>query len=123
MSHTAKNISSFTQQDVAYLLKNAHVKARIPGLRVLMAPALQEHGRILVVTPRHSGNSVKRNLIRRRLKSLFHQEQFSAHKYDCVVLVKKEGIATSFEDLKQLLTKAFVAIHNEQIPVNPVSPS
>ena len=119
MSHVTKNISSFTQQDITHLLKNAHVKARTPGLRVLLATSPYSYGRILVITPRHSGNAVKRNKIRRRLKALFYQNNFYKHSYDCVVIVKKEGILTSFEDLRKLLTKAFFSLdslNSSEIP-------
>lgn len=114
MPELTKNISSFTQQDIAHLLKNSHVKARVPGLRVLLAHATFNYGRILIITPRQSGKAVFRNKIRRRLKSLFYEQQFFIHGYDCVVIVKKEGITTSFEKLKKLLHQAFSSIHSKQ---------
>lgn len=102
-----KNKRAFTQEEIQFLLKNAHLKARLPGLRVLLAPAQQSSGRLLVITPRHSGNAVKRNKIRRRLRSIFHEERWYNAGCDCVVIVKKEGILTSFEQLQQLLKTAF----------------
>jgi ribonuclease P protein component len=112
--HVTKNLSSFTQQDIAHLLKNAQIKARVPGLRVLLGSTTLPYGRILVITPRHSGNAVKRNLIRRRLKAIFYQEQWFQYGYDCVVIVKKDGIGRSFEDLKTLLIQAFSTSDNQK---------
>ena len=113
MSHVTKKISSFTKQDIAHLLKNAHVKARVPGLRVLMAPAILDYGRILIIASRHSGNAVKRNLIKRRFKSIFNQQQLSIQPFDYVVIVKKEGIETSYNDLVILLKKAYISATQE----------
>ncbi len=114
MPELTKNISSFTQQDIAYLLKNSHVKARVPGLRVLLAPANFNYGRILIITPRQSGKAVYRNKIRRRLKTIFYEQKLFLHGHDCVVIVKKEGIHTSFENLKKLLYQAFSTINVKQ---------
>ena len=119
MSEVTKNISSFTQQDVAYLFKNAHVKARSTGLRVLLAPAQKQFGRVLVVTPRRSGNSPCRNRIRRRVKALFYEERFYTNGYDCVLIVHKDGIATSFENLKKLIVRTFSSISPESAPSTP----
>ena len=107
MSEVTKNISSFTQSDISTLLKTARVKARIPGLRILTAsPALAEHGRILIITPRKSGNAPQRNLIRRRLKSIFIEDHLYNKKIDFVVIVRSEGIKTPFAALRKLLARA-----------------
>ena len=85
------------------MFKNAQKRAHVPGLRILISPALKHFGRVLIVTPRKSGNSPERNTIRRRIKSLFITERLYEKMLDVIVLVDKEGIATSFEKLKELL--------------------
>lgn len=104
MPRVTKKISSFTQSEITKLLNTARVKARIPGLRILAAPSsLPEHGRVLIITPRRSGNSPERNLIRRRIKAIFIEDELTQRNIDIVVIVRREGIDTSFGNLKKLL--------------------
>ncbi len=108
MPRVTKKISSFTQSEITKLLNTARVKARIPGLRILAAPAsLPEHGRVLIITPRRSGNSPQRNLIRRRIKAIFIGDELYSKKMDLVIIVRREGIDTSFGTLKKLLHRVF----------------
>lgn len=107
MPRLGKSLSLFTKKEVSLFFETSKIKARIPGLRVLMAPAQKEHGRILIITPRRSGNSVERHLIRRRLKAIFLTERLYTQGFDCGIIVRSEGIATSFEELKKLLLCAF----------------
>lgn len=108
MPRATKKISSFTQSEITKLLNTARVKARIPGLRILAASSsLPEHGRILIITPRRSGNAPQRNLIRRRIKSIFIQDELCNKKIDLVIIVRREGIETSFGNLRKLLHRVF----------------
>ncbi len=107
MPRLGNSISSFTKQEVKNLFDASKVKARIPGLRILIAPAQKSHGRILIITPRRSGNSPQRHCIRRRCKAIFLEEKLYTQLFDCVVIVRSEGIETSFEDLKTLLLCAY----------------
>lgn len=107
MPRVTKKISSFTQSEITKLLTTARVKTRIPGLRILAAQAsLPEHGRVLIITPRRSGNAPQRNLIRRRIKAIFIEDELYTKNLDLVVIVRREGIETSFGTLKKLLTRA-----------------
>ena len=107
MSRITRKFSSFSQRDISELLKNARVRVRIPGLRILTAPAaLPDRGRVLVITPRHSGNAPQRNLIRRRIKSVFFEDGLYKKNLDFVIVVRSEAIGTSFGELKKLLHRA-----------------
>ena len=103
MARLGKAISSFTKKEVQLFFDTSKVKARIPGLRVLVAPAQKEHGRILIITSRRSGNSVQRHCIRRRLKAIFLEEQLYTQGYDYCIIVRSDGIETTFLELKKLL--------------------
>ncbi len=107
MPRLGTSISSFTKKEVALFFDASKVKARIPGLRILIAPAQKERGRILIITPRRSGNSPQRHRIRRRCKAIFLEEQLYKEPFDCAVIVRSEGIETSFDALKKLLLCAF----------------
>lgn len=96
---------TFTQQEVRNCFKAARRVLKHPGLDILIAPT-NTIGKILVVTAARVGNSPERNQIRRRLKAIFYEEQLGNRGYDCIVLVKKPGIALSFDELKGLLINA-----------------
>lgn len=97
---------SFSEKEVSFLFKKARRALRSSGLDILCAPATQPQGRILVITSRKVGSAPKRNLIRRRLKSIFFEENLFELGIDCIVIIKKAGINLEFEALKELLIKA-----------------
>lgn len=101
-----KRISRFTKDEVSKIFKKARRAVQHPGLDILCAPATGQTGRILVITPRKVGSSPQRNLIRRRLKSIFYEEKLFERELDCVVIIKKQGIDLSLEKLDALLKKA-----------------
>lgn len=102
-----KHISSFTPLEVQKIFKNAQKKVHTLGLRILISPTGNSYGRILVITPRRSGNAPQRNRIRRRLKAIFVTEKLYENKYDYIVLVHNQAIHTPFEKLKKLLLQAY----------------
>lgn len=95
----------FTKQEIDLSFKAARRVLKHPGLVILIAP-VETTGKLLVVTPGSIGNAAKRNLIRRRLKAIFHEEKLGTRGYNCIVLVKKPGLTLSFDELKTLLTQA-----------------
>ncbi|MFC1842181.1 ribonuclease P protein component [Candidatus Dependentiae bacterium] len=104
MSKITRHISKFTESEVKKLFKKAKRVLRHAGLDILCAPAALEFGRILVVTPKKVGSAPERNLIRRRLKSLFYEEKLYEKKLDYIVIIKKKGINLPFNQLKEILT-------------------
>ena len=103
MLKISKNISNFSSQEVRKLFRKAKRVLRHPGLDVLCAPAALDFGRILVVTSRKVGNAPQRNLIRRRIKSLFYEQELYKRQVDMIIIIKKEGINLSFNELKDIL--------------------
>ena len=102
--------NTFTRQEISKLFSSARRCLKHPSLDILLAPSLTgSSGRILVVTPRRVGNAVKRNTVRRRLKALYHEGGFTARGYDCVVIVKYDGVSKSFDELRALLLQAFAS--------------
>jgi ribonuclease P protein component len=101
-----KRISRFTNYEISQIFKTARRALRHPGLDILCTPAAQDTARILVITSGKTGNSPQRNLVRRRLKSIFYENKFYELGFDCIVIMKKPGIDLSFEELTTLLTSA-----------------
>ena len=103
-SKISKNISSFKKNEVNQIFKTAKKRTRLDGLLILRANKVLDFGRILVVTPKRVCNAPKRNLIKRRIKSIFYQNKFYDGQYDWVVLVEKEALKYSFSQLKEILS-------------------
>ena len=64
-------MSSFKKSEIRMLFKTARTVYHQNGLTIKQAPKNGEHARILIVTPRKSGNAPERNLIRTKIKKYF----------------------------------------------------
>ena len=98
-----KKISSFSRTEISDAFKRARLKVRYSGLKLLLAPSDAEHGKLLLITPRRSGNSPQRNLFRRRLKSIFREHNLADQKIVLIAIVDRNGIGLSFKKLEQLI--------------------
>lgn len=108
MANIARDITKFSSKKaIDELFKKARRVIKHPGLHILIAPKTESFGRILIIASRKTGNAPERNKIRRRLKSIFYETKLYERDLDCIVIVKKEGTAMPFAELKELLLKAF----------------
>lgn len=107
MKYSAKNICKFTRTEILVLKKSARTTVRSAGMRILAHPSAEKPGRMLVITPRATGSAPQRNLLRRRLKAIFYEEQLAQHHLDVVVIANKEATKLTFEETKHLLVLAF----------------
>lgn len=106
-----KNLSKFTQLEISKLFASTKRCLRSKSLDILLGKRdqLKMDGRILVITPRKIGNAPQRNKVRRRLKALYYELELFKKGYDCVIVVKKEGIEEPFENLKSYLLQAYAS--------------
>ena len=107
MPSIVKKISKFTKREIDYLFDHARRVIRNQSCTILLAPRQKEFGRVLIIASRKVGNAPERNLIRRRIKSIFYEEKLFERPFDCVVIVYKKAVMLSFEQLKDLLLTAF----------------
>ncbi len=98
-----KKLSSFTRTEVEILFKSARAKVKLPGLRILRAPASGPLGRVLIVTPRKVGKAPYRNLLRRRVRAIYREGKLYQQPYDCVLLFGKESLIIPFDKLRHLI--------------------
>ncbi|HEX4068899.1 MAG TPA: ribonuclease P protein component [Candidatus Babeliales bacterium] len=104
-------ISKFTKKEIDYLFEHARRVVRNQFCTILVAPRQKEDfGRVLIVVSRAVGNAPERNLIRRRIKSIFYEEKLFTHNVDCVVIAYKKMVSLSFEQLKDMLVSAYQKI-------------
>ena len=110
MPAIARNLSAFTNREVQQAFRKAVLRSNQNGLQFILAPRQKEFGRILVITPRKSGNAPSRNRIRRQLKTLFYNEKLYDQAYDLLVLVSKEGIRKPTDELKELVELVYKSV-------------
>lgn len=103
----AKKLSKFTKREIDYLFKYARRVFRNQTCTILLAPRQSEFGKVLIVASRKVGNAPQRNLIRRRIKSIFYEEKLYDRSFDCVIIAQKKLTELSFDELKKLILNAY----------------
>jgi len=106
MPRISQVISRFTSKEVSEVFKKAKrvkVPSNFTGFDILCARSDKDFGRILIITPGRIGKAYKRNLIKRRLKAIFYEQELYKYCIDLIIIVKKEGLDRSFDQLKTLL--------------------
>lgn len=107
MPRIAKKITTFTKKEVDSAFKKARRMLKKPGLTILVAPAQKEFGRVLIIASKKVGSAPERNLLRRRLKSIFYEEKLYEKPFDCIIITNKLAVPLSFTELKSLLLQAY----------------
>ena len=97
-------ISAWTASEIRQLFKQSQLIYRSPGLDIRISVAKADVGKILVVTPKKMGSAPSRNLIRRRLKSIFYQDKLYAYKCNVAIICKKESDFLTFDQLREILS-------------------
>jgi|AntAceMinimDraft_9_1070365.scaffolds.fasta_scaffold16753_4 ribonuclease P protein component len=111
MVNYAGLISKFTKKEIDQLFETSHRILHSEQVTILAAPSPKEYARILIIIPRKVGNSVKRHLLRRRIKSVFYQEQlYQKLNHDLVFIARKAITKLSFQEIKDLILKAVHSI-------------
>ena len=107
MSSIVRKISKFTKSEIDRLFHDARRVIRNQFCIILIAPRQKEFGRVLIIASRKVGNAPERNLVRRRIKSIFYEEKLFELGFDCVVIVYKKAVSLPFEQLKGFLLTAY----------------
>lgn len=106
-----KSLSSFKKSEIQTLFKTARTQISVPGIAIKVAPKQSEHGRILIVTPKKMGNAPERNLMRRRLKSIFYEQKLYEAPFDLLIFVTHAALTIPFSTLQEMVVKA---IHEQR---------
>lgn len=110
-----RKLFTFSSPEISCTFKHARAKKYGTGLKLLLAPAdcssvvtqaRQPYGKLLIVTPRTSGKAHDRNLVRRQVKAIFYEEKLYDAPAIWVLLVRKQAMDLSYDDLKKFLTTA-----------------
>lgn len=110
MPINVRNLTRWKKSEISAFFDRAQRTRRHVGLDIRIAPAQQETGRILIITPARSGNAVERNTCRRRLREIFYTEKLYQKGFDWIVLVNKQGIRLSHQRLKEMLLASLATV-------------
>ena len=101
-------ISKFSKKELDYFFKHAKRVYKDQAFTILMLPKQHEFARVLIIASRKYGNAPQRNLIKRRIKSIFREEKLYEKQNSVAFIIRPEAKKYSFDDLKKLCLKIFV---------------
>lgn len=106
-------LTRWSPQEAAAAIKRSKrvYKGEVFDLRTI--PQTQNVARLLVVTPKKSGNAAQRNRFRRRVKALFYEKKLHEGKLDWIIFAKQGISDASFSDLEKKLGELVLSL-----PVN-----
>jgi len=97
-------ISQFTQREIDALFQASRLVFKKDGIAIRLAPRIGESSRILIIASKKAGNAVKRNKVRRRIKSIFYEEKlYELSPNDWIIFIYKNGISLSYQELKKII--------------------
>lgn len=104
-------LSSFSLPEVRKLTYQGQLIYSGPDFDVKVIPTQKiaqiSLDRILIITPKKIGSAPQRNLLKRRLKSIFYEEKYYQQGYTLAFFCKKESVKRTFAELKALLQKIY----------------
>ena len=101
------HLSSFRKKELDSFFKQATCIKKNQAFTVLKAPSSLEFGRVLIIASRKYGCAVLRNLLRRRCKAIFYENNLYIHRQDIVLIARSAGQQYDFDGLKKLLLAIF----------------
>lgn len=104
-SHTTRRHTQWTPQEIQRFFSRARRVYQSPSLDIRLAPQrYPDWGHLLIVTPRKMGNAPQRNLFKRRIKALYHEQALSNCGFDIAVFGKPGAADIPFSELVTILT-------------------
>lgn len=101
-------ISSFRASEIPHIFNQAKQIYKSKELTILAAPCSLSFGRVLIIASRKYGNSPQRNLIKRRIRAIFYENQLYNNHKDFIIITRSALQKLSFQALQNLLCKHLV---------------
>jgi ribonuclease P protein component len=115
MSGLFRKLTLWQKKEVDIAFKSSKNLYYGPTLNIRYASSKKEYGRLLFLLPAKIGSAVKRNLFKKRFKSIFYQEKLYEKRFDWIIFVKKEGLILNFQDLKNFILKSALNLPENKI--------
>lgn len=101
----SKNLSKFSKIELDSFFKQAKRVYKDQAFTILTHPHNQEFAKVLIAVPKKYGSAPERNLMKRRIKSIFREEKLYEKPYNVAFIIRPSAKHLSFEDLKKLCLK------------------
>lgn len=109
-----KNLFSFSKSEVEKTFSHASFVIKQHGLKLLKAPELESaHGKLLAVISKKFGKAHERNLMRRRIKSIFYNQKLFEVHATWILIVYENSKQLEFAQLQDFLTKNITTLPHE----------
>jgi ribonuclease P protein component len=96
--------TQWTPQEIQQFFARARRVYQSSAFDIRLAPQQFPHwGHLLIVTPRKMGNAPQRNLFKRRIKAIFHEQQLTLSGFDIGIFAKPDATRISFAELTHIL--------------------
>jgi ribonuclease P protein component len=109
VSATFRALFSWRKPEIDYAFAHAKVRKNIRGLKLLSAPLPQDSeisfGKLLIIIPGVAGKAHDRNKLRRQLQAIFYEAKLYETLQLSILLVYKDAMKLSYEDLRSFLTQ------------------
>ena len=101
-----RDLTRWQRNEIIATFKRARKVLSIPELDIRLAPAVLTYGRILIIIPKKVGSAPQRNLLRRRIKMLYYENEWYTKKFDWIIFLKPKAVECSFIQLQAFLSQA-----------------
>jgi len=96
-------ITKFKYKEIKQTFKKARYVYSSPELDIKLSPTTDNIGKLLIVIPKKVGNAPARNLIRRRLKSIFYENEIYKRSHNFLVFCKPSIVDLEYQNLRDRL--------------------
>ena len=103
----SNKLSKFSKKELDHFFTVAKSPKKNQAFTFLTAQSTLPFGRVLIIVSRKYGNAPQRNLLKRRLKSIFWEEKKKKKKIDLAVIARPSGKSYDFDQLKTLVLEIF----------------
>lgn len=99
--NVAALITKFKYKEIKQVFKKARYSYISPELDVKISPRTDDLGKLLIIIPKKVGNAPARNLIRRRLKSIFYENEIYKQPHNFLIFCKPNILSLDYKTLKE----------------------
>jgi ribonuclease P protein component len=110
MISIARSITQFKRNQISYCFAHATRVKQCDAFVLLRVLRQGQFGRILVITAKKVGNAPERNLLKRRIKSIFFTAKAFQKEFDWVFIARQKATSLSYAQLQQKLLHCFATV-------------
>jgi len=107
MLKSPRNLTTYKKKEIEHLFSTAKCIKKNAAFTILSTKATLSYGRVLLVISKKYGNAPERNLLKRRIKSIFWEHKLYEKNIDCAVIARSAAKLYDFNKLTQFFMDIF----------------